>query len=159
VCSSDLFYVDGSRESPGHDKYSSTLDAERQALSPDLALVAGLEKLYANFELLQSSLDALLSKSRTAGNTYVGIFDAPEKLTVIGRPRDPLVGEKYAKKLAIGMLIALMIATAGLVLLSEFFEQRLYLREEFESATGLQVIARLPRVGGDASIAASSKPT
>lgn len=125
----------------------ATVDRERNALSPDRAVVENLEKLYANYELLQTSLDALLSKSRSAGNTYVGIFDAPERLTIIGRPRDPLVGEKYAKKLAIGFLMVLMISTAGLVLLSEFLDPRLYIRDDYEKASGLQVIARLPRIG------------
>ena len=140
------FAIDGDPEAADQAKVLATLDKERNAISPDRALVENLEKLYANFEMLQTSLEALLSKSRSAGNTYVGIFDAPEKLTIIGRPRDPLVGEQYAKKLAIGLLFALMIATAGLVLLKEFLDPRVYVRDDYEKATDLQVIARLPRI-------------
>ncbi len=146
--SDSKFAIDGDPEATDQAKAIATLDRERNALSPDRTLVANLEKLYANFEMLQTSLEALLSKSRSAGNTYVGIFDEPEKLTIIGRPRDPLIGEKYATKLAIGLLFVLMFATAGLVLLREFLDPRVYVRDDYEKATGLQVIARLPRIGG-----------
>lgn len=124
------------------------LDAERKALSPDAALVERIEKLFAHYEEIQTSLEALVQKSRSAGNTYVRIFDSPERLTVVGRPRDPLQGEKSARKLAIAALMALAMLTAGIILLLELLSPRVYTSADFESVAGLPVIVRLPRRRG-----------
>jgi capsular polysaccharide biosynthesis protein len=121
------------------------LEAERKALSTDVALVERLEKLYANHEELQTSVDSLIQKSRSSSSSYVRIFDSPERLTVIGRPRDPLIGEKSARKLAIAALMAVMLLSAGFVLLLEVLDSRLYARDDFESVAGVPVVARLPR--------------
>lgn len=127
------------------------LDAEQKTLSPDAALVERIERLYANYEEIQTSLEALVQKSRSSGSTYVRIFDSPERLTIIGRPRDPLIGEKSAQKLAIAALMALMLLTAGIILLLELLDPRAYTSEDFESVTGLPVVARLPRQGAASS--------
>ena len=124
------------------------LDAERKALSPDAALVERIEKLFAHYEEIQTSLEALVQKSRSASNTYVRIFDSPERLTVVGRPRDPLQGEKSARKLAIAALMALAMLTAGIILLLELLSPRVYTSADFESVAGLPVIVRLPRRRG-----------
>jgi capsular polysaccharide biosynthesis protein len=124
------------------------LDAERKALSPDAALIERIEKLFAHYEEIQTSLEALVQKSRSASNTYVRIFDSPERLTVVGRPRDPLQGEKSARKLAIAALMALAMLTAGIILLLELLSPRVYTSADFESVAGLPVIVRLPRRRG-----------
>jgi hypothetical protein len=125
----------------------SQLDSERKSLSGDAATVERLEKLYAHYEELQLSVEVLVQKSRASNTTYVRIFDSPERLTIIGRPRDPLVGEKSARKYAIAALMGVLLVSSVFIVLLEFLDPRVYSRDDFESVSGLTVVARLPRHG------------
>jgi hypothetical protein len=120
-------------------------DQERKALSNDAELVAQLEKLYKTYDDAQLTLNAMVQRSRTSANTFVRVFDAPERLVIIGRPRDPIHGEKSAFKYAIAGLFGLMLLVTGAALLHEILDRRLYTRDEFEGAAGIPVIGRLPR--------------
>jgi capsular polysaccharide biosynthesis protein len=75
--------------------------------------------------------------------TYPGIFEAPERLTLIGRPRDPLFGQSPIKKYAVLALLLSLIFGGLLAVLAEYFDPRVRSRRQVRAATGLPVVARV----------------
>ena len=75
---------------------------------------------------------------------YVGVFDSPERLTVVGRPRDPLVGENPATKYGVAAIFLSLVAGLSLAWLADLLAPRLRSKKQFEELIGLPVIARLP---------------
>ena len=126
----------------------------RQQISADPGVAIRLEALYAARQMALERLETLRSSSGAGRGNYVGIFDAPDNLLVVGRPADPIVGESIGRKLAIaGMLLSVMIG-GGLVLAVEFMVGRLRTRNDFERASGLPVVARVRNIpaGGNNSL-------
>lgn len=121
------------------------LEAERKSLgaSPDIAME--LEQLYEQREAAHSAYSAISQRAPYSSTRFVRVFEAPERLIVIGRPRDPIYGEKPARKYIIAGLMGFMLAVMGLVFLLETIGGRIYHASEVEDATGLPVVARLPR--------------
>ena len=118
----------------------------RQQISADPSVSTHLEALYAASQMALERLEALRSSSGAGRGTYVGIFDAPDNLLVVGRPADPIVGESMGRKLAIaGVLLSIMIG-GGLVVAVEFMVGRLRTRGDFERASGLPVVARVRNI-------------
>ena len=115
----------------------------RRTISDDPMVVADLERRYAALQAVQVKYDAIRPPSGAARSNYVGIFDAPDNLLIIGRPEDPIVGESVARKLAIAGILLSLIGGAGIVFLVELFGGVLRTRREHEAASGLPVVARL----------------
>ena len=118
----------------------------RRTISEDPKIVAELERRYATLQAVQAKYDAIQPPSGAARSNYVGIFDAPDNLLIIGRPEDPIVGESVARKLAIVGILLSLIGGAGIVFLVELFGGLLRTRREYEVASGLPVVARLADV-------------
>lgn len=139
-------------------KLTQQLAAERAALSPDPALVDRLEKSYALYEEARVAFESAKQNANSKSDTYVRVFDAPANLTVVGRPRDPLIGESNRRKLFIAGVLLAFLCGAGLVVLSEVVDHRLLARSEFECAARVPVVTRLPRISGDGSLRPDDEP-
>ena len=125
------------------------LAAERAALTLDARLLERLERQFAAFEEARSSFEAAKHNATARSDTYVRVFDAPANLTVVGRPRDPLIGESNRRKLFVaGFLVSIAVGGA-LIVLAELLDHRLLGRQDFESIAGVPVIARLSKINLD----------
>jgi len=121
------------------------LDGLRVDISSDLQVVSNIERL---FDAYSVALRVYEDAQSRAGNSisYVRVFDAPERLTVIGRPRDPVYGNSPARKFAIAVMLLATIVGAGLVGVALLLDTRLRVREDFELNSGIPVVARLPKI-------------
>lgn len=122
-----------------------TNEAE-QAISADPQVVKELRQYFGNYQQEQLEYQALKERLSSRHGNYVGIFDSAENVLVVGRPRDPIFGENSARKLAIAIVFLSIICGFGLVWLVEMLFSGLRTRNEFESLSGLPVIARLQRL-------------
>lgn len=122
------------------------LVAERAALTLDARLLERLERDYAAYEEARSSFENAKQNATARSDTYVRVFDAPANLTVVGRPRDPLVGESNRRKLFMAGFLVSMVAAAALMILAELLDHRLLGRQDFESIVGVPVVARLSKI-------------
>lgn len=128
------------------DKASQAADRLRSAISSDQKLVHELEQLYAAYQIAVDRQDSLKKRASPGRSNYVSIFDSPDNLMVIGRPKDPIFGESVAKKPAVaGILLSILLASA-LVFLVELFDGRLRTRKDHETTAGLPVVARLGKI-------------
>lgn len=93
-------------------------------------------------------MNSARGSSRASGSAYVRVFDAPERLMVVGRPRDPLTGTSSGKKNAIAVLMLAAFFGLGGTVLAVFMDGRLRVTEDFETIAGVPVLARLPRTRG-----------
>ncbi len=118
----------------------------RLSISRDPALVQKLEQLFAAYEEARIAYEVLKENTQSSNTNFVTIFSAPEKLTIIGRPQDPLVGGNSGLKLAIAGLFLSILTGAALVFLAEYFDTRMRARQEFETLSGLPIVARLSEV-------------
>ena len=117
----------------------------RREISTDASIVGELERLNAVYRGARDRYLAVSTQPGAGRPNYVGIFDAPDNLLVVGRPEDPIIGESAARKIAIaGILLSIMIGF-GLVVLVEFFRGAPRIRAEYEAASGLPVVARVGR--------------
>lgn len=122
------------------------LDEARTEISHDPKIVATLENLFDVYEDSKRAFQQIREKAGTASTSYVRVFDAPERLTVIGRPRDPLVGNSSGRKFAIAIMLLAGLASVGLVSLAVTLDSRLRVEEDFADIGGVPVIARLSRL-------------
>lgn len=118
----------------------------REAISSDPKQVEELERLYAAYQTALDRQDELTKQGSPGRSNYVSIFDSPDNLLVIGRPKDPIFGESTAKKPAIGGILLSMLIAGGLVVLVELLEGRLRTRKEYETVAGLPVVARIGKI-------------
>lgn len=132
----------GSTESDQGEAATTRL---RSAISGDRLYVQQLEALYAAYQTALAREESLRRQGGSNRSNYVGIFDSPDNLLVVGRPRDPIFGESIAKKPAIGGILLSVLLAGGLVVVVELLEGRLRTRKEFEAVAGIPVIARLGR--------------
>ena len=121
------------------------LDEARAAISSDPTVVKTLERLFEAYEDARLSHQDARERAGTSLNSYVRVFDAPERLTVIGRPRDPASGVSSGKKLAIAVMLLGFLGGLGLVGLAVFLDPRLRIGEAFEFAAGVPVVTRLAK--------------
>lgn len=117
--------------------------ALRDAISSSRETVDRLLALYAAHQTAVENMATLQAQSNASGRNYVGIFDSPDNLLIIGRPKDPLVGESSARKLAILAILASVLGGGTLVVLLELMSGVLKTRCEYERVSGLPVVARL----------------
>jgi capsular polysaccharide biosynthesis protein len=128
------------------EKADEAADRLRRAISSDPKLVEELERLYAAYQTALDRQESLRKQPNASRSNYVSIFDSPDNLLVIGRPKDPIFGESVAKKPAVaGILLSIMMA-CGLVFLAELFDSRLRTRKDHETVAGLPVVARLGKI-------------
>lgn len=122
----------------------------RAAISDDPDTVRRLVALYSANQAASDDFSALQAQAGTGRSNYVGIFDSPDNLLIIGRPKDPIAGESSARKLAmLAVLLAITGSGAAIVLL-ELMSGVLRTRGEYESASGIPVVARLARCKSEA---------
>ncbi len=131
---------------PDNDKGADAAQRLRAAISTDPRLVQELERLYASYQMALDRQENLRKQAAPARSNYVSIFDSPDNLLVIGRPKDPIFGESIAKKPAIAGILLSILAAGGLVFLAELFDGRLRTRKDHENVSGLPVVARIGKI-------------
>ena len=122
------------------------IDEIERAISADPAIVKELRRLFQSYQQALFEYEALKQRLSSGASNYVGIFESPESMLVVGRPQDPILGESPGRKLAIAIMFLSLICGAGLVWLVELFYSGMRTREEFEKFSGLPVVARIPRL-------------
>ena len=105
-----------------------------------------LEIANGNFLDAMSRYDTVRRNQPATSTNYLGVFTAPERLTIVGRPKDPVVGKSSGLKYAVALILLALLGTLGWIGILEILDNRLKMRQEFEAAAGVSVIARLPRV-------------
>ncbi|MGQ0458017.1 MAG: Wzz/FepE/Etk N-terminal domain-containing protein [Hyphomicrobium sp.] len=128
-------------------------DAALREQLAKLPAVGSLQRLFESYWRAKTRAEALGVADRQphfGGTNWVGIFDSPGNLLLIGRPQDPLYGESPAKKLAVAGILLGAFGGAGLILLVELLAARIKTRSEFEAIAGIPVIARLCKLPGPA---------
>jgi hypothetical protein len=127
------------------DAAANEINVIRQSISRDGTLVAKLEALYGLYHEANLRSNRPRGATRSSGN-YFGIFDTPENLLLVGRPQDPLYGENSGRKPIIGLIILAIMSTAGVLIFLELVSGRARLQSEFETLSGVPVVARFPRL-------------
>lgn len=135
-----------SNSEPVVAELAQKIEVARAALAAEPAIVAMLEKLYQALEEARAAYREISERSGAAQTTYVRVFDAPERLTVIGRPRDPLIGTSPGRKYAIAVMFLAGFVSLGLGGLAALLDPRLRIGEDFEFASGLPVVAHLCKI-------------
>ncbi len=124
----------------------SQLGEARAAISSDPKIVATLESLFDTSENAHTALQQIRDKGDPSATSYVRVFDAPERLTVIGRPRDPLMGTSPGRKYAIAIMLLAVLSSLGCVGAAAMLDPRLRVGEDFELVAGVPVVTRLGRL-------------
>lgn len=119
------------------------LEQLRGAITENPADLKRIRTAYDAFERARAAREASQKLWSSHNINYPGIFESPEKLTLIGRPRDPLFGENPSKKYAIAAAFISLLIGLALAVLAELFDPRLRSRREVEALTGLPVVARV----------------
>lgn len=138
----------GNASPAGGNGQESAEDRLRRSIIDDPAKIAELERLYAAYQSAAEKQSASQGQAGPPRSNYVSIFSSPDDLLIIGRPKDPLVGESAARKLAIAGVLLSVIMGCGLVLIAEVIGGPLRTRQEYETASGLPVLARLGKISG-----------
>lgn len=121
---------------------SAQMDSLRQQISDDPRVLARLELLYAQYHVARQGLSdshGVAAKQRN----YVGIFESPENLLLVGRPQDPVYGERPAKKIGVALILLCALLSAAYAATMELLYGALVTAGQFASVTGLPVIARV----------------
>ena len=129
----------------GQPADAAAADRLRRSISENAKLVGQLAQLYSAYRNA-ADRQAALGQAGPARSTYVGIFSSPENLLIVGRPKDPLVGESAARKLAIAGVLLGVVAGFGLVVVAELLGGVLRTRRDHEAASGLPIMARLSKM-------------
>jgi len=126
---------------------SQLADRLRRAISSDPDAVAELERLYAVYQDAVDRYESIQNQMGTGrGSNYVSIFDSPQDLLIIGRPQDPILGQSAARKMGIAAILMSGIVGCGLVFMVELFAGLLRTRKDYESTSGLPVVARMAKI-------------
>jgi len=118
----------------------------RSSISPHAEIVMRLEYLYENVLLARGNLERAQSALGQKDSNFIRIFESPENLTIIGRPRDPLTGENPMRKFGIAMILLSFGIGIAVAFLFEMLDGRMRIRSDFEMRSELPVIARLQRL-------------
>lgn len=126
----------------GEPKSAADANAARDELLHS-AHLQELRRLHDGYVRAAARANSYSIDERMQRSNWVSIFDSPENLLIIGRPKDPLYGESSVKKLALlGILLSFVIG-CGLIFLLETMAARPRLTTDFEDAVGVPVFARL----------------
>lgn len=125
---------------------TQTEDEIRHSISPRIEVVHRLEELYAQAVQARTMLERAQATISGKENSYFKIFESPENLTIIGRPRDPIYGENPARKVAIAIILLSVLVGAALAFLADILSGRIRTQREFENLSELPVIGRLQRI-------------
>jgi hypothetical protein len=128
------------------DVHSEQIIEARAAVSTNEEVVTGLERLFETYENARLSYREARVRAGAPESIYVRVFDAPERLTVIGRPRDPFVGVSSGRKYAIAIMLLACLSSLGSVGLAVLLDKKLMISEDFENIAEIPVVARLPRL-------------
>ena len=121
----------------------------RSAISDDPATVAQLVTNYAAYQEASENFSALQAQVGGGRGNYVGIFDSPDNLLIIGRPKDPIMGERSARRFALLGIVLALGAGGALILVLELMSGLLRTRGDYERVSGLPVLARLAKCDGE----------
>lgn len=138
--------VNSGASAPSSEPLSAAVERLRNGISSDAAYVDRLEHLYDTYKQAADKQAAIKVQAGPVRSNYVSIFNSPDDLLIIGRPKDPLVGESAARKLAIAGIMFSVLVGAGLVLLTELLSGLLRTRRDHETASGLPILARVPNL-------------
>lgn len=136
----------GDAGSYGNDVPPNTVANLRHAISTDPAKIAELEALYAAYQDATDKEAEFKARAGQSRSNYVSIFNSPDDLLVVGRPKDPIAGESSARKLAIAGVLLSIVLGFGLAIVSELLGGVLRTRKEYETVSGLPVLARIPKL-------------
>lgn len=144
----DVDGVSGAKGDDGRQLIGSAAEiaaneALRRKLSRDPGTLQHLRELHVRTRITRDTYEAAKNLF-TSDNRYAGVFDSPERLTLVGRPRDPLIGENPARKYGIAAILLSLMAGFALAFAAEIYDPRLRSRAQYENLSGLPVIARLP---------------
>lgn len=118
----------------------------RNSISPHADIVRRLEFLYGNAVVARGNLERVQSSLGQKEGTFIRIFESPENLTIIGRPRDPLTGENPMRKVGVAMILLSFGVGLVIAFLFDLLDGRLRSRSDFEMNSELPVIARVQRL-------------
>lgn len=127
------------------DPFAAELQV-RSSISPHAEIVRRLEILYEDALVARGNLERAQTAVRQKESTFVRIFETPENLTIIGRPRDPLFGENPMRKVGIAMILMGFGLGVALAFIVELLGDRMRSRDDFEMRSELPVIARMQRL-------------
>lgn len=130
------------------------VDTLRQSIQ---AVTDAIKKLASEGSFDEEALNVLQIKDRyltRAKNDYQNFgrlyaeeekpnFLDLERLTMVGRPLDPVLGQSKGKKYAVLAFLVHIALAGGVVVLLELLEQRLYRPEDFVRLSSVPVIAHL----------------
>ncbi|MFN0217655.1 MAG: hypothetical protein ACKVP4_02450 [Hyphomicrobium sp.] len=120
--------------------------ADRATIAADAETVDRLMLLYTAYRDARAAYTAAQSSVGAQSTSYVRVFDAPEKLIIVGRPRDPLVGESSGWKHALAVLFLAVVASGGLAVLIGLIDPRVRVRDDFEAISGVPLAGRLAQL-------------
>lgn len=116
----------------------------RAQLTDDQKVADRLELLYAEYHVARSGSADLRGSLSSNRSNYIGIFESPENLLIVGRPQDPVYGQRPAKKLAVVSILFSVLLAVALVIAAELLNRRLFMSAQFRAVSGLPVIMRVP---------------
>ena len=131
------------KRSGGTTDAAQQLTEARASIAADPEVVRQLERLYGTLEEARLLFEETRERAGSASGGYVRVFDAPERLTLVGRPRDPLIGKSPGRKYAVAIMLLAGLVSVGLVGVMVLLDPRLRVGEDFELVANLPVVARV----------------
>jgi uncharacterized protein involved in exopolysaccharide biosynthesis len=125
-------------------QFEQNLQTLRSQISENMKMVFQLELLYAEYHLARTQAHSGRENLPMSRSNYVGIFESPENLLLVGRPQDPIYGERAAMKIIMGLVALSVLLAVAISVGCELLAGRVVTRKQFEAVTGLPVITRLP---------------
>jgi polysaccharide chain length determinant protein (PEP-CTERM system associated) len=136
----------------------ATLEQEVKSLSGALERLQTTIAEFAPIEQQQTQLEKRIASARELYQTFLerhdkastsyalGQFEEPERIKVIDAPQDPSIPISLPKVIFVvfGVFAGLALGI-GLAVVAELLDSRLRTRRQFAEATGLPVVACLPR--------------
>lgn len=104
-----------------------------------------LVTLYDKHAAAEEAFAVFEAQAGSARSNYVAIFNSPDNLLIIGRPRDPILGQSSARKYAILSILLSIFGGGAMIVLAELMNGILKSRGDFERVSGLPVVARVAK--------------
>ncbi len=143
--------LDALRAAPGSasdEATASRIEQITRAIPGDDEALGMLGKKYAAYRQALTDYNTLGNRLINQESNYVGIFDTAENILIVGRPQDPIYGESPGKKIAIAIFFLSILSAAALAGIAELLHTGVRTRAEFETLTGLPVVARFEGLPG-----------